>query len=166
MQLAGNFKAPSVFLRITLAASYLWASADRLGFIGAHGQPHVGWGDWQHFMDYCHQVMGFLPDAMVQPLAVIATTAELLIGLMLLAGAYTRIAAVASALLSISFALSMAISFGIDAPLNYSVFTVCGASLVLATAPFYVYSVDNLKLLPVCRRNGYYEGDELIDIIR
>jgi putative oxidoreductase len=145
MQLAGNFKAPSVFLRIAISASYLWASADRLGIIGAHGQPHVGWGDWQHFMDYSKQVMGFLPNAFVAPLAVIATTCEIAIGLLLILGLFTRVAAVASGLLSLSFALSMAISFGIDAPLNYSVFTVSAASFVLATAPYYIFSIDALQ---------------------
>lgn len=166
MKLAGNFKLPSVFLRLAIAASYLFASADRLGFIGAHGQPHVGWGDWQHFMDYCRQVMGFLPDAFVAPLAIMATTGEVLIGLLLIMGLFTRVAAIASGLLSLSFALSMAISFGIDAPLNYSVFTVSAASFVLATAPFYAYSLDAMKLLPICKRLNYYEGEDLIDIIR
>ncbi|MEO7214467.1 DoxX family protein [Mucilaginibacter sp.] len=166
MQLAGNFKAPSVFLRIAIAASYLWASADRLGIIGAHGQPHVGWGDWQYFLVYSKQVMSFLPDALVAPLAVIATASEVIIGLLLIMGLFTRVAAVASGLLSLSFALSMAISFGIDAPLNYSVFTLSAASLLLATAPYYAYSLDAMKRLPLCRRLDYYAGDHLIDIIR
>lgn len=166
MQLSGNFKAPSVFLRIAIAASYLWASADRLGIIGAHGQPHVGWGDWQHFMDYSKQVMGFLPDAFVAPLAVMATSLEIIIGLLLILGLFTRYAALGSGLLSLSFAVSMAISFGIEAPLNYSVFTVSAASFVLATAPSYVWSLDAWRQKYCFGRLDYYGGNHLIDIIR
>jgi putative oxidoreductase len=36
----------------------------------------------------------------------------------------------------------MAISFGIESPLGYSVFTLSAASLLLATLPEYSYSFD------------------------
>ena len=27
------------------------------GLLDAHGEPHAGWGDWKHIMDYAKQVM-------------------------------------------------------------------------------------------------------------
>ncbi|MEO7291602.1 MAG: hypothetical protein ABIW34_00765, partial [Ginsengibacter sp.] len=60
MQLKNNFKTPSLLLRVALAIPYLWFVSDRLGLLGANGQPHAGWGDWQHFMEYAKQTMSFL----------------------------------------------------------------------------------------------------------
>lgn len=144
MQLIKNYTLPSIALRAALACSYLWEVADRLGILGEHGQPHVGWGDWSHFIDYARQTMAFLPSSLVPVFAVIATIGEGLFGLMLLTGFFTRVAAVGSCLLSLAFGLSMAISFGIESPLGYSVFTVCAASLLLATLPNYKWSIDSL----------------------
>jgi len=142
MQYLKNNQFPSIALRVALATGYLWEVADRLGILGANGQPHVGWGDWQHFMAYARQVMRFLPDAIIPALAVTATLGEALIGLLLLAGLFTRAAALSSCLLSLAFALAMAISFGFESPVGYSVFTVSAASLLLATLPDYKWSID------------------------
>ena len=144
MQLIKNYIIPSLYLRIAIGCSYLWEVADRLGILGAHGQPHVGWGDWSHFMDYAHQTMAFVPGPLVPAFAVIATICEGTFGLLLLVGLFTRFAAVGSCLLGLLFALSMAISFGIDSPLGYSVFTVSAASLLLASISSYKYSIDSL----------------------
>ena len=138
-----NFSLPSLFLRVAIAAPYLWFVADRLGLLGASGQPHVGWGDWQHFLDYAMQVMSFLPRRIVPFLAVAATVCEAIFGTLLLLGFFTRIAALGSGLLSLLFAVSMAISFGIESPLGYSVFTVSAASFLLAAVPAYSWSVDH-----------------------
>jgi len=51
---------------------------------------------------------------------------------LLLVGRWAKIAALGSGMLSLFFALSMAISFGIVSPLSYSVFTVSAASFLLA----------------------------------
>ena len=137
-------KYSPVYLRAGLAFSYLWEVADRLGIIGKHGQPHVGWGDWAHFMDYARQIMAFLPVGLIPVFAVIATLGEGIFGLMLLTGFFTRIAAIGSGLLALAFGLSMAISFGIESPLGYSVFTVSAASFLLASLPDYQWSMDSL----------------------
>jgi uncharacterized membrane protein YphA (DoxX/SURF4 family) len=142
MQVKYNFKTPSIFLRMALAIPYLWFVSDRLGFLGAYGQPHVGWGDWQHFMEYARQTMSFLPGSLIPVLAVIATVCEFIFGLFLLLGCFTRTAAIGSGVLSFLFATSMALSFGIESPLGYSVFTVSAASFLLATIPEYKWSVD------------------------
>jgi uncharacterized membrane protein YphA (DoxX/SURF4 family) len=142
MQLTNHFEIPSLLLRIAIAVPYLWFVADRFGFLGAPGQPHVGWGNWKNFLDYASQVMSFIPQALVNILAVVATICELTFGLMLLLGIFTQAAAVGSGILSLFFAISMAISSGIESPFGYSVFTLSAASFLLATIPEYKWSVD------------------------
>jgi putative oxidoreductase len=133
-----------VYLRAALGLGYVWLVADRLGWLGAYGQPHVSWGDWEHFMVLSRNTMSFLPDALITPLAVLATLGEGIFGLMLLFGLFTRIAAIGSGALTLAFALSMTISRGIDSPIGYSVFTVSAASFLLATLPGYKWSIDSL----------------------
>jgi len=139
-----NSKLPALYLRLAIGSAYLWEVADRLGILGKNGQPHVGWGDWAHFVAYARQVMGFLPSGLVPALALLATLGEGVFGLMILVGLYTRLAAIGSGILSFCFAIAMAISFGIDSPLGYSVFTLSGASFLLATLPQYEWSIDAL----------------------
>lgn len=143
MQVFQSSKLPQLYLRMAIGAAYLWEVADRLGLLGAHGQPHVGWGDWQHFVAYAKQVMGFLPAGMVPVLATVASVGEGVFGLLLILGLFTRQAAIGSGILSFCFAIAMALSFGIDSPLGYSVFTLSAASFVLASLPGYAWSLDN-----------------------
>ena len=129
-------KYAPIYLRIAIAIAYLWEVADRLGLLGGYGKPHVGWGDWTHFLLYARQVMSFLPSAWVPALAVIATMCEGACGLLLLfGGMFTKAAAIGSGILSLCFAISMAIAFGIESPLGYSVFTLSAASFLLAAQP-------------------------------
>jgi putative oxidoreductase len=146
MEIHPSFKLYSVYLRLAIAVAYLWEVADRLGILGAHGQPHVGWGDWTHFVNYARQVMAFLPAGIIPTLALLATIGEGVFGLLLLLGLFTRIAAIGSGLLSLCFAVAMAISFGIDSPLGYSVFTLSAASFLLSTLPYYIYSIDSWRV--------------------
>jgi len=136
-------KLPSLYLRIAIGTAYLWEVADRFGVFGKNGQPHVGWGDWAHFTAYSRQVMSFLPAGIVPALATLATIGEGLFGVLLLIGLFTRMAAIGSAILGFCFAIAMAISFGIESPLGYSVFTLSAASLLLATMPDYRWSIDS-----------------------
>src|SRR5450631_2733969 len=145
MQMNSRFVLSSVYLRLAIAAAYLWEVADRLGLLGAHGQPHVGWGDWAHFLAYAREVMSFLPAGWVPALAVVAAIGEGLFGLLLLLGWYTRIGALGSGVLSLCFAIAMAVSFGIDSPLGYSVFALSAGSFLLAGLPYYPWSIDKIK---------------------
>ena len=81
----------SVFLRLALGLSFLSAVADRFGWWGAFGQPNVSWGNFARFVDYTATLNWFLPHAMIPALAVFATGAETVLGLLLLAGWQTRI---------------------------------------------------------------------------
>ncbi len=131
-----------LYLRIALSAGYLSAGLDRLGFWGKYGEKNISWGDWDHFMRYAAQVMGFLPHSLVSIFAAIATVAEIVFGILLLIGKWTRPVAIGSGILSFLFALSMAISFGIQSPLSYSVFVVSAGSFLLATVDRYDWSLD------------------------
>ena len=133
-----------LYLRLAIGIGYLVPSLDRLGVWGAPGGKNISWGDWQHFMEYAAQVMGFLPLPLVSLLAVLATIAEIVFGLLLLMGKWTKISAIGSGLLAFLFAVSMAISFGIVSPLSYSVFTVSAASFLLSTVGRYKWSLDEM----------------------
>jgi putative oxidoreductase len=140
-----HFNLPSLYLRLALGVPYIWFVADRLGILGPPGSKHVGWGDWSHFLQYASQVMSFLPARIVPFFAIMATIGEFVFGFFLLIGLFTRLAAVGSGILSLMFAVSMAISFGIESPLGYSVFAVSAASFLLATFPHYRWSVDEWR---------------------
>ena len=131
-----------LYLRIAIGAGYVVFGLDRLGCWGSYGSKNVSWGDWSHFMAYAQKVMSFLPFSLANILAMIATGAEIILGILLLAGLFTRMAALGSGILSLLFALSMAISFGIVSPLSYSVFTVSAGSFLLATVEKFQWSID------------------------
>ncbi len=142
-----NSKWPSVYLRVAIGSAYLFEVADRFGAWGRNGQPHVSWGDWPHFVASTHQVLNFLPESTAPTFAVLATLGEGIFGLLVFIGLFTRWAAIGSSILSLCFAVSMALSAGIDSPLGYSVFTLSAASLLLASLPEYPLSVDGLLKL-------------------
>ena len=133
-----------LFLRLAIGISYFFFGADRLGLWGKYGDKNVSWGDWGHFMEYASKVMGFLPFGLAQVFAGMATACEITFGIMLIIGLKTRYAAIGSGALSLLFALSMTVSFGIFKPLAYSVFTVSAASFLLSTINEYKYTVDRL----------------------
>ena len=133
-----------LYLRIAIGAAYLVFGFDRLGVFGKYGEKNVSWGDWEHFMKYAAEVMSFLPAELVSLFAIVATIAEIVFGVLLLLGKWTRVASFGSGILAFLFAISMAISFGVVSPLSYSVFTVSAASFLLAFCKNYKWSLDNL----------------------
>jgi putative oxidoreductase len=124
-----------VVLRWALAATILSAVADRFGLWGLPGTANVSWGDWPHFVAYTAKVNSFLPGVVAPALAVTATAAEAFLGVALLLPVFPRPVAWASAALLAFFAGAMTLSFGIKAPLNYSVFVDAAAALVLGAWP-------------------------------
>ena len=114
-----------------MGAAFLSAVADRFGLWGAYGKPHVAWGDFARFTQYAAMVNSFLPARIIPAVAWIATVAETVFGLGLILGFYKRVMTLGSAVLLLLFALAMAISFGIKAPLDYSVFGASGAAFLL-----------------------------------
>jgi uncharacterized membrane protein YphA (DoxX/SURF4 family) len=104
----------------------------------------VAWGNYARFVDYTAKLIWFLPAAMVSPLAIIATAAETLFGLLLVVGWKTRIAALLSGVLLTTFALTMTMALGVKAPLNFSVFSAAGGALLLAVCPNFPLGLDEL----------------------
>jgi uncharacterized membrane protein YphA (DoxX/SURF4 family) len=118
----------ALFARLALGAAFLSGIASRFGWWGAG----VGYGSWANFVKYTGEVNAFMPRATIPLLAVAATAAELVLGVLLVTGFRLRWTALASAALLALFGVAMAISFGPKEPLDYSVFSACAAALLLA----------------------------------
>jgi len=134
----------ALLLRIGLGAGFLSAVADRLGLWGAFGQPNVEWGNFSRFLEYTHTLNWYLPSRMIPALGVIATGAEALFGLLLIVGWHTRVTALLSGLLLLTFGTAMTLALGIKAPLNFAVLTGIGGALLLANCENFPFSVDEL----------------------
>lgn len=133
-----------MFLRLALGIGFIFPVMDRLGMLGSPGEPNVGWGNWANFVDYTNSLMPYLNHDIANVMGIIATLAEVLFGILLIIGFKTRLSAYGSFALTLSFALSMLIFAGYRAPFNYSVFTASAGSLLLATIPYYNWSIDKL----------------------
>src|SRR6201982_3941882 len=143
-RLTGLATVSSVFLRLAIGISFLSAVADRFGLWGVNGQPNVAWGNYARFVAYTAKLIWFLPAATIPALAIIATAAEILFGLLLILGWKTRTIALLSGVLLTTFALSMTLALGVKAPLDYSVFSAAGGALLLATYTKFPFSLDGL----------------------
>jgi putative oxidoreductase len=121
--------------RLALGVTLLSAVADRFGIWGPPGAGAVSWGDWTYFVAYTAKVNSFLPSFLAPALAVIATAAEGLLGIALILGIFRRPVAIASAVLFALFAGAMTLSFGVKAPLDYSVFVDFAAAFILSVWP-------------------------------
>src|ERR1044072_7082193 len=135
----------SLVLRIALGIGFLSAVADRFGLWGPFGEPNVDWGNFSRFLEYTHRVNSFVPAEMIPALGIIATVAEIVLGLLLIVGWHTRASALLSALLLLTFGVAMIVGLGVKAPLNYSVFTGAGGSLLLANCRSFPFSLDQLR---------------------
>ncbi|KIO76131.1 hypothetical protein TH53_16715 [Pedobacter lusitanus] len=141
-----SFKIPQLLLRIALGIGFLVTVSDRMGLLGPMGteNKNIEWGNWTNFITYTGTLMPYLDRPAVNVIGGIATLAETIIGIMLITGFKTRLAAIGSCMLTLVFALMMTIFLGIKAPINFAVFPVCTASLLLATIPVYNWSIDSL----------------------
>lgn len=125
-------------LRIALAFGFLSAVASRLSLWGSYSSG------WDNFVSYTGKVNSFLSPDLVLPLAIISTILESSLGLLLLMGFKTSLAAAGSGLLTLLFAIAMSYSFGIKDPLDYSVFVFSSAAFLLASMTYYPWSIDEL----------------------
>ena len=113
----------------------------------------MAWGNYAQFVAYTAKLNWFLPAATIPPLAIIATAAETLFGLLLVLGWRTRTTALLSGVLLTTFALTMTMALGVKAPLDLSVFSAAGGALLLATSAKFPFSLDELL-----RRNKQAES--------
>ena len=135
-------KFSSVFLRLALGVSFLSAVADRFGLWGSHGQPNISWGDYHRFVDNTADLNRFLPTAIIPEVAIIATVAEIIFGVLLILGWKTRITALLSGVLLTTFALAMTMALGLKAAFNFSVFSAAGGALLLGVCTDFPFSLD------------------------
>ena len=96
-----------ILARVALAAGFFSAVADRLGLWGAPGSAGVAWGDWAHFVSYTGRLNWFIPRSMVPAVALVATIAELSLGVLLLTGYKLRWSSYASGALLLAFGATM-----------------------------------------------------------
>src|SRR5580704_18230424 len=120
-----------LYARFALGSAFLSAVADRFGLWGKYG----GWGNFANFTKYTAEVNSFMPAFIIPFLAWAATIAELSLGILLILGFWTRWVAFSAAALLFLFGASMAISFGLKSPLDYSVFSASAGALLLALRP-------------------------------
>ena len=139
-----NRNISSVVLRLGLGFGFLSAVADRYGLWGSFGERNVEWGNYSRFLDYTQTVNRYWPTSLIPTLGAAATSAEILIGLLILVGWRTRIAARLSGALLIVFATAMTISLGVKSVLNYAVLTGIGGSFLLANCESFPFSLDDL----------------------
>jgi uncharacterized membrane protein YphA (DoxX/SURF4 family) len=117
------------FIRFSLSAGLLSAVADR---IGLWPKSVSAWGNWVNFVAYTQQINSFVPASLIPFLAYGATFFEVAFGLLLLTNFKTMWVARACGFLLLLFALSMAFSLNIKAPLDYSVFCASSAAFALS----------------------------------
>jgi uncharacterized membrane protein YphA (DoxX/SURF4 family) len=123
-------------LRLSLAAGFLSAVADRFGWWQPFGQG--SWGSMGSFEDYVHQLVPFASGWLLVFIAWAATVTETTLGILLLAGWRPRLVGAATCLVLITFGGAMAFSQGVEAPLSYSVFSAASAAAayaILGTTP-------------------------------
>lgn len=120
-----------LFIRLTLAAGFLSAVADRCGAWGPPGEKGVAWGSFNKFLEYTHILNPWAPRGLTDLLGYFVTASEITLGVMLILGIKTRLVAMFSFFLLNAFAFSMAIVEGVKSPLDYGVFTAAAAALLL-----------------------------------
>ncbi|MGO8796861.1 MAG: DoxX family membrane protein [Candidatus Sulfotelmatobacter sp.] len=121
-------RAGIVYARTALGTAFLSAVASRFGL----WDKTLDLKHFSGFIQYAAQVNSFLPLAVIPYVAVAATVAETSLGILLILGLWPRCVALASALLLAMFGTAMAISFGLQSPMDYSVFSASSAALLLA----------------------------------
>lgn len=129
-----EIKIIKLFLRLALAAGFLYASIDRLNdIIGILNPNTVFWGNWNNFVAYTSKLMPWFPHWLVLTLAIIATICEIVFGICLLIGWKTNQAARLSGVLPLLFAIFMSLTVGLPTVFAYSVYSASAAAFALST---------------------------------
>src|SRR3954465_13825482 len=119
-----------VALRMALAAGFLSAVADRFGVWGPINTPGVSWGGFAKFLDYTATLLPYLPTTLVAVAGWGGTVAGTVLGVAPPPGARVRLAALASGVLLLTFAVAMTTALGPEAPLSYSVWTAAAGAFL------------------------------------
>ncbi len=120
-------KAGVLYARIALGAAFLSAVASRFGL----WDKTVDLEHFGKFIRYTAEVNSFLPASVIPAVAWAATITETSCGILLILGLWPRWVSLASAILLAMFGAAMAISFGVQSPMDYSVFSASSAAVLL-----------------------------------
>jgi len=134
-------RAGRLYTRVALGAAFLSAVASRFGL----WDRTLDLKHFANFIQYAAEVNSFMPAAAIPFIAWAATAAETSLGILLILGAWPRWVSLASAVLLAMFGTAMAISFGLKSPMDYSVFSASGATVMLALDAFKQGSKQNLE---------------------
>jgi uncharacterized membrane protein YphA (DoxX/SURF4 family) len=116
-----------LYARIALGAAFLSAVASRFGL----WDKTVDLEHFGKFIHYTAEVNSFLPASVIPAVAWAATITEASCGILLILGLWPRWVSLASAILLAMFGAAMAISFGVQSPMDYSVFSASSAAVLL-----------------------------------
>jgi uncharacterized membrane protein YphA (DoxX/SURF4 family) len=119
-----------IALRLSLAAGFLSAVADRFGWWEPFGQG--SWGSMGPFADYVHQLVPFASGRLLTVIAWAATVTESTLAIFLLTGWRPKLVGAGTCLVLITFGTAMAVSLGVESPLSYSVFSAASAAAAYA----------------------------------
>ena len=126
-----SVRTVTVCARLALAASFLAAVTDRLGFWGPNGTSNVAWGDMRHFQEYAAELNPWFPTSVIPFISWFVTAAETSLSLGLITGFRIRLVAFLSGLLLLAFAIGMIAGTGLKAALNASVFSASACGFLL-----------------------------------
>jgi uncharacterized membrane protein YphA (DoxX/SURF4 family) len=130
MHTPSAIRAVRIALRLSLAAAFLSAVADRFGWWQPLGQGT--WGSMSSFADYAHQLVPFASGWLLTVTVWAATAAEATLGVLLITGWRPKLVGAATCLLLIVFGTAMAVSLGVESPLSYSAFSAASAAAAYA----------------------------------
>jgi len=131
-----------VYLRLALGVDFLSAVADRFGLWGQPGTDHVAWGNFSNFVAYTAQVDVFTPTGAAHLIAWVVTLAEILLGVLLILGLFTRVTATLSGILLALFAVGMSLGTGAKSAFDVSVFAASAGAFALAILGPSSWSID------------------------
>lgn len=117
------------FLRVALSVGLLSAVADRFGL---WSKELAAWGNWDSFIAYTQKLNPWVPASFINMVGGLATFLEIAFAIGLLLNFKTALVAKGTGFLLLIFALSMACSLNIKAPLDYSVFIGSASAFALS----------------------------------
>jgi thiosulfate dehydrogenase [quinone] large subunit len=130
-----------LFLRLSIAAGFLSAVADRLGW---WGEKYSVWGNWTNFLEYTKLINPWFPESLIPAVGIIATGAEIVLAICLILGFKTELAGRLSGVLLLCFALAMSFSTGVKGAFDYSVFAASAGAFALSTMKNRNWELDNV----------------------
>ncbi len=134
-------KIIKLFLRYSLAISFLSAVADRFGL---WHKDLSSLGTWYSFLEYTQLINPWFPQSLIPLIGILATTLEIVFTICLIIGFKTELFAKLSGILLLIFALSMTFSTGLKSALDYSVFTASAAAFALSIMKEKYLELDSL----------------------